>query len=152
MTFLLGCSFTFEAALMKAGIPVRHIEEGKNVPMYVTNIQCDPAGPFSGPMVVTMRPIASHLVSKAVQVTSRFPGVHGAPIHIGDPNGLGIKSLDRPDFGDPVTLRKGEIPVFWACGVTPQVALLNAGLELAITHSPGHMFVTDLWDEDLAVG
>lgn len=152
VTFLLGCSFTFEAALMKAGIPVRHIEEGKNVPMYVTNIQCDPAGPFSGPMVVTMRPIASHLVSKAVQVTSRFPGVHGAPIHIGDPNGLGIKSLDRPDFGDPVTLRKGEIPVFWACGVTPQVALLNAGLELAITHSPGHMFVTDLWDEDLAVG
>jgi len=151
VSFLIGCSFTFESGLLKAGIPVRHIEEGKNVPMYITNMPCEPAGPFHGPMVVSMRPVPPKLISKAVQVTSRFPSVHGAPIHVGSPDLLGVSNLDKPDFGDPVTIRDGEIPVFWACGVTPQVALLNAGLEFAITHAPGHMFVTDILDEDLAV-
>lgn len=151
VTFLLGCSFTFEAALMEAGVPVRHVEEGRNVPMYRTNLFCQPAGPFRGELVVTMRPIPGHLVSKAVQITSRFPGVHGAPVHVGDPGLLGIKDLQRPDFGDPVSIRPGEVPVFWACGVTPQVALLNAKPPLAVTHCPGHMLVTDLKDKDLAV-
>jgi len=150
VTFLIGCSFTFEAALIKAGIPVRHVEEGKNVPMYITNISCEPAGPFRGPLVVTMRPIPGNMVSKAILVTSRFPAVHGAPIHVGDPLALGIEDLNKPDFGDPVTVREEEVPVFWACGVTPQMALLASGVDLAVTHAPGHMFVTDLLDEDLA--
>lgn len=150
VTFLIGCSFTFEAALQKAGIPVRHVEEDKNVPMYITNISCEPAGPFAGPLVVTMRPIAANIVSRAVLVTSRFPWVHGPPVHVGDPSALGIKDLNQPDFGDPVILEDGEVPVFWACGVTPQMALLGAKLDLAVTHAPGHMFVTDLLDEDLA--
>ncbi len=150
VTFLIGCSFTFEAALIKAGIPVRHVEEGKNVPMYITNIPCEPAGPFRGPLVVTMRPIPATMVSRAVLVTSRFPTVHGAPIHVGDPLALGIEDLNKPDFGDAVTVKEGEVPVFWACGVTPQMAILAAGVDLAVTHAPGHMFVTDLLDEDLA--
>jgi len=151
VSFLIGCSFTFESGLIKAGVPVRHVEEGKNVPMYITNIPCHPSGPFRGSMVVSMRPLPPKLITKAVQVTSRFPSVHGAPIHIGDPKALGIHDLSKPDFGDPVTINEVEIPVFWACGVTPQVALLNAGLEFAISHAPGHMFVTDLLDEELAI-
>lgn len=151
VTFLLGCSFTFEWALMEAGVPVRHVEEGRNVPMYRTSLPCLPAGPFKGEMVVTMRPVPGPLVSKAVQITSRFPGVHGAPVHVGDPGFLGIRDLQKPDFGDPVSIRPGEVPMFWACGVTPQVALLKAKPTLAITHAPGHMLVTDLRDRDLAV-
>lgn len=151
VTFLLGCSFTFESALMEAGVPVRHVEEGRNVPMYKTSVPCRPAGPFRGELVVTMRPIPGPLVSKAVQITSRFPGVHGAPVHVGDPGSLGIKDLGKPDFGDPVSIRPGEVPVFWACGVTPQVALLRAKPSLAITHAPGHMLVTDVRDKDLAL-
>jgi len=151
VTFLLGCSFSFEGALIQAGVPVRYIEENVNVSMYVTNIPCDPAGPFQGNMVVTMRPVPGHLVSRAVQVTSRFPGVHGAPVHVGDPGVIGIRDLGRPDFGDPVTIRPGEVPVYWACGVTPQVALQAAKPELAITHAPGYMLVTDRRDEELAV-
>lgn len=151
VSFLLGCSFTFESALVEAEVPVRHVEEGKNVPMYKTNVPCQPAGPFRGELVVTMRPIPGPLVSKAVQITSRFPGVHGAPVHVGDPGLLGIRDLKKPDFGDPVSIRPGEVPVFWACGVTPQVALLNAKPTLAITHAPGHMLVTDLRDRDLAI-
>ena len=149
--FLLGCSFTFEAALLEAGIPVRHIEEGCNVPMFVTNRPCTPAGVFHGPMVVSMRPIPQEQVVRAVQVTSRFPAVHGAPVHIGDPEALGIRDLAKPDFGDPVTIRPGEVPVFWACGVTPQAVAMNAKPEFMITHAPGHMFITDLKDEELAV-
>jgi uncharacterized protein YcsI (UPF0317 family) len=152
VTFLLGCSFTFEGALVKAGVPLRHVEEGVNVPMYVTKVRCAPAPPFAGNMVVSMRPMPAELVDVAVRVTSRYPGVHGAPVHAGEPMALGIRDLYSPDFGDPVTVREGEVPVFWACGVTPQVALLTAKLELAITHAPGHMFVTDVRDEELAVG
>jgi len=151
VAFLIGCSFTFERALLDAGLPVRHIEEGCNVPMYRTSIACDPAGPFSGPLVVSMRPMTSAQAEQAERITSRFPKVHGAPVQIGHPESLGIDRLDRPDYGDPVTVRAGEIPVFWACGVTPMEALLRAHLSLAIVHEPGHMFVTDLRDRDLEV-
>lgn len=151
VSFLIGCSFTFEKALLENGIPVRHIEENKNVPMYITNIDTVPAGVFSGKMVVSMRPIPEKLVIRAVQVTSRFPSVHGAPVHIGDPKKIGIKDIEKPDFGDPVEIKENEVPVFWACGVTPQAVALNSKPEIMITHSPGHMFITDLRDEELAV-
>ena len=151
VTFLLGCSFSFEEALVKAGVPVRNIEENKNVSMYITNRPCDRAGPFSSKLVVTMRPIPDLMVPRAVQITSRYASVHGAPIHIGRPRALGIKDLDRPDFGDPVTIQKGETPVFWACGVTSTLAALSAKPELCITHAPGHMFITDVPNETLAV-
>lgn len=147
--FLLGCSFTFENALLEAGVLLRHIEMGCNVPMYRTNIACTPAGVFRGPMVVSMRPLTSDKAIRAVQVCSRFPRAHGAPVHIGDPGAIGIKDLSRPDFGDAVEVRAGETPVFWACGVTPQAVLMEARPEIAITHAPGHMFVTDLRDTDL---
>lgn len=150
VAFLLGCSFSFETALREAGVPVRHIEEGKNVSMFITSVPCVPAGAFAGPLVVSMRPIPAPLVSKAVQVSGRFPAVHGAPVHVGDPGAIGIRDLGRPDFGDAVTIRPGEIPVFWACGVTPQAVAMQAKPPLMITHAPGHMFVTDLKDEALA--
>nr|WP_255516145.1 putative hydro-lyase [Geobacillus sp. C56-T2] len=149
--FLIGCSFTFEHALMNNGIPVRHIEESRNVPMYKTNIPCVKAGRFEGPMVVSMRPIPRKDVVRAVQVTSRFPSVHGAPIHIGDPEQIGIKNIHQPDFGDPVTIHEGEIPVFWACGVTPQAVAMEVKPEIMITHAPGHMFITDLRDEQFGI-
>ena len=149
VAFLIGCSFSFEAALLKAGVPVRHIEEGKNVPMYDTNIPCESAGPFRGNMVVSMRPIPLALVSKAINVTAAMPRVHGAPIHIGAPEAIGIKKLDKPDYGDAVTINPGEIPVFWPCGVTPQNVLMKSKPEFAITHAPGHMFITDVLNEDL---
>lgn len=120
------------------------------MPMYITNIECTPAGRFRGPMVVSMRPIPSRQVVKAVEVTTRFPKAHGAPVHIGDPAAIGIEDLARPDFGDAVTVKEGEIPLFWGCGVTPQVAVREARPELMITHAPGHMFITDVRDEELA--
>jgi uncharacterized protein YcsI (UPF0317 family) len=143
VTFLIGCSFTFEAALLKAGVPVRHIEQGRNVPMYVTDRECRPGGRFHGPLVVSMRPIPGALVSTAVRVTAATPAAHGAPVHIGAPEALGIGDLARPDFGEPVEIRDGELPVFWACGVTPQLALMSAKPPFAITHAPGYMFITD---------
>jgi uncharacterized protein YcsI (UPF0317 family) len=152
VSFLLGCSFTFESALLQAGVPVRHIEEQKNVPMFISSIQCVPAGVFQGPLVVTMRPIPAELVSRAVQITGRYPGVHGAPVHIGNPTQIGIRDLMRPDFGDAVTIHPGEIPVYWACGVTPQAVAMQAKPSLMITHAPGHMFITDLKNEELAIG
>lgn len=151
VSFLLGCSFSFEAALLKAGVPLRHLAEGKNVSMYLTSIETSPAGMFSGPLVVSMRPIHHSQVVRAVQVTSRYPAVHGAPVHIGDPSAIGIEDIARPDYGDPVAIRDGEVPVFWACGVTPQAAALRSVPSLMITHSPGHMFITDLRDDDLAL-
>ncbi len=149
VAFLIGCSFSFEQALLRSGVPLRHIEAGTNVPMYRTNIHCTPAGEFSGPLVVSMRPIPAHLVPLATTVTARVPQVHGAPVHVGEPGAIGIKDLDSPDYGDPVEVREGELPVFWACGVTPQAVALEAAPELAITHSPGHMFVTRLTNEEL---
>nr|WP_312576833.1 putative hydro-lyase [Sedimentibacter sp.] len=149
--FLIGCSFSFESAMINAHIPIRHIEDNHNVPMYITNIDCEPAGKFHGKMVVSMRPIPYKLITKAVQSTSRFPQVHGAPIHIGDPSLIGIKDVNKPDFGDSSIIKDGEVPVFWACGVTPQSIAMTSKPELMITHSPGHMFICDPMDEDLAV-
>lgn len=149
--FLIGCSFTFEHALLNNGISIRHIEEDCNVPMYITNIPCAKAGKFHGMTVASMRPIPQEDVVRATQVTSRFPAVHGAPIHIGNPEALGIKDIDRPDFGDAVTIKDGEVPVFWACGVTPQSVAMTTKPALMITHAPGHMFITDVRDEKLGV-
>ena len=151
VSFLLGCSFSFERALLEAGIPLRHVEERKNVSMYITNIETYPAGAFSGPMVVSMRPIHHTHVVRAVQVTSRFPAVHGAPVHIGDPARIGIRSIGNPDYGEPTEIRDGEVPVFWACGVTPQEVARRSKPPFMITHSPGHMFITDWRDDDLAI-
>jgi uncharacterized protein YcsI (UPF0317 family) len=144
VAFLIGCSFSFEEALAAAGVPLRHVETCANVPMYRTNRPTVAAGRFHGPLVVSMRPIPASLVSLAVQITGRFERVHGAPVHVGAPEALGIADLSRPDFGDPVEIRPGELPVFWACGVTPQAAALASRLPFCITHAPGHMFVTDL--------
>lgn len=146
--FLLGCSFTFESALLAANIPVRHIEQQCNVPMYRTSWPCRSAGRFHGPLVVSMRPMLPVDAAKATEICSRFPEAHGAPVHIGDPASLGIADISQPDYGDPVTIHPGEVPVFWACGVTPQAALVKACPPLALTHKPGHMFVTDLIDTD----
>lgn len=151
VSFLIGCSFTFDSALMRAGIKLRHVEQETNVSMYFTNIQTSPAGAFSGPMVVSMRPIPQEKVVRAVQVTSRFPSVHGSPIHIGAPADIGIMDITTPDLGDSTDIKDGEVPVFWACGVTPQAVAMSSKPPLMITHSPGHMFVTDIRDEDLAV-
>ncbi|KHE71818.1 putative hydro-lyase [Halobacillus sp. BBL2006] len=149
--FLLGCSFTFEQALMENEIPIRHIKEGLNVPMYKTNLNCKPAGQFHGPMVVSMRPMKSKDVIRAVQVTSRFPSVHGAPVHIGNPEEIGITDLHHPDFGDAVSIKDDEIPVFWACGVTPQAIAMHMKPEIMLTHAPGHMFITDKKNESYGV-
>jgi uncharacterized protein YcsI (UPF0317 family) len=149
---LLGCSFTFEEALIEAGVPVRHLEEGRNVPMFRTNVACRPAGTLSGPLVVTMRPVPERLVATAARITSRYPAVHGAPVHVGDPAALGITDLSRPDFGDAVTVQDGEVPMFWACGVTPQAAVLASRPEYAISHAPGHMFLTDVPNEEYRIG
>jgi uncharacterized protein YcsI (UPF0317 family) len=151
MSFLIGCSFTFERALAAAGVPVRHIEQGRNVPMFITSDQCRPAGIFGGPLVVSMRPMPADRVPVAVSVTARYPAAHGAPVNAGRPAALGIADLSKPDFGDPVDFRDGDVPVFWACGVTPQVALARARLPFAITHAPGHMLITDVPDEDYAI-
>lgn len=146
VAFLIGCSFTFEGALLDAGIPVRHIESGSNVPMYRTSRPCRPAGKLSGPLVVSMRPLPAERVADAVRITSRYPAVHGAPVHVGHPAALGIDDVDRPDFGEPVEIRPGETPVFWACGVTPQAAVMASAPEFAIGHAPGHMAITDARD------
>ncbi len=149
VSFLIGCSFSFESALLEASVPVRHIEEDRNVPMYETNIPCTPAGRFHGNMVVSMRPIPYAQVVKAVTVTASMPRVHGAPIHIGDPAVIGIRNINRPDFGDSVTINPGEVPVFWPCGVTPQAAIMASKPGFVITHAPGHMLITDVRNVDL---
>jgi uncharacterized protein YcsI (UPF0317 family) len=144
VAFLLGCSFTFEWALLDAGIRLWHVEHGKNVAMWRTSTQCRPAGAFHGPMVVSMRPIATAQLAKAVTASARFPGAHGAPVHVGDPDAIGIADITRPDWGDPQEFGRGDVPVFWACGVTPQAVALASKPPFMITHSPGHMFITDL--------
>ncbi len=146
VTFLIGCSFTFETPMREAGIDIRHITDNCNVPMYKTNRLCRPAGRLQGELVVSMRPIAAERVADAVTITGRFPAVHGAPVHVGDPARLGIADIMRPDFGDAVRIEPGEIPVFWACGVTPQAAVMRSGVPFAISHAPGHMFITDVPD------
>ena len=151
VAFLIGCSFTFEAALLEAGVPVRHVEQGVNVPMYRTSRRCRSAGAIGGPLVVSMRPVPAAQVADAVRVTARYPAVHGAPVHVGDPAALGIEDLSRPDYGDAVDVRPGEVPVFWACGVTPQAAVVESRPPLAIAHAPGHMLVTDARDSSYLV-
>jgi len=146
VAFVIGCSFTFEQALIDNNVPVAHIEQGVNVPMYLTNIDCEPAGVFSGKMVVSMRPIPAGLVADAVRITSRYPAVHGAPVHVGEPGLIGIDDLSAPDFGDAVDIPDGWVPVFWACGVTPQSIVMHSKPELAICHSPGKMLITDARD------
>ena len=151
VTFALGCSFSFEEALLADGLEVRNVSEGVNVPMYRTNIDCKTAGPFAGKMVVSMRPFRAADAIRAVQICTRFPSVHGAPIHLGDPALIGIQDLQTPDYGDAVSMRAEELPVFWGCGVTPQVALEAARPPLCITHSPGCMLVTDMPNSKLAI-
>ncbi|MDU0294406.1 putative hydro-lyase [Saccharothrix longispora] len=151
VAFLIGCSFTFESQLRIAGVPLRHVEQGRNVPMYVTTTPCRPAGRLHGPMVVSMRYVPAALVGTAREVTARMPAVHGAPVHVGDPAELGIPDLDRPDFGDRTEPHDGDVPVFWACGVTPQAAVVASKPPFAITHAPGHMFVTDVPDTAYAL-
>jgi uncharacterized protein YcsI (UPF0317 family) len=147
VTVALGCSFTFENALMRAGIPVRHIEMQRNVPMFRTNIALVPAGPFQGDMVVTMRPLREEQIETARAISAKYPQAHGAPIAVGNPAALGISDLSQPDYGDPVDILPGEIPVYWACGVTPQNVLRAARLPLCITHAPGHMLITDVAED-----
>jgi uncharacterized protein YcsI (UPF0317 family) len=151
VAFVLGCSFSFEEALLADDISIRHIEENVRVPMYRTNIACAPSAPFAGPMVVSMRPMRPKDAIRAVQITSRFPSVHGAPVHLGLPLSIGIADLAKPDYGDAVSIADDEIPVFWACGVTPQSVIAAAKLPFAITHAPGMMLVTDLKNKQLAV-
>jgi uncharacterized protein YcsI (UPF0317 family) len=149
--FAIGCSFSFEEALLAAGIPLRHIEQHKNVAMYRTNRATTSAGPFTGPLVVSMRPMKVADAISAIQITGRFPGVHGAPVHFGDPAALGISDINRPDYGDAIEIRADEVPVFWACGVTPQAALRAARPEICITHKPGSMLVTDLLNSTYSI-
>lgn len=151
VTFVLGCSFSFEDALQSAGIPVRNVDSCLNVSMYRTNIPTESVGPFKGNLVVTMRPFTPQHAIRAVQITTRLPKAHGAPVHLGDPKMIGIKDLASPEFGDPVQINEGEMPVYWGCGVTTQVALEGAKLPFAITHMPGKMIITELLNEELAV-
>ena len=151
VAFVLGCSFSFEEALIEDGMELRHIASGSNVPMYRTSIATTPVGPFRGPMVVSMRPLRPDRAIRAVQITSRFPSVHGAPVHIGMPELVGIADLARPDYGDAVEVRADELPVFWACGVTPQAVIAAVKPPFSITHAPGAMLVTDLRNSALSV-
>lgn len=157
VAFLLGCSFTFEAALVREGLTIRHLDERradglpKNVSMYRTSIPCESSGVFQGPLVVSMRPFLADDARRAFEITARFPTMHGSPVHQGNPREIGIEAIASPDWGDAVTLHPNEIPVFWACGVTPQAALLASRIPLAITHAPGHMFLTDRRDQEFEV-
>jgi len=151
VSFVIGCSFSFEEALLQAGVPLRHIERGCGVPMYRTNVPTQRAGRFHGPLVVSMRPLRPADAIRAIQITSRLPAVHGAPVHIGIPEAIGISDTGRPDYGDPLPVEAGELPVFWACGVTPQAAIAAARPPFAMTHAPGSMLVTDLANAQLAL-
>ena len=148
--FLIGCSFSFEESLLREGIEVRHITQGRNVPMYQVDLfQTKPAGPFSGPMVCSMRPMTPEKAKRAYEITVRMPNVHGAPVHMGPAAAIGIKDVMKPDYGEAVDIYEGEIPVFWPCGVTPQAAVENAKPPIVITHAPGHMFITDILNAEL---
>ncbi|MBC9718527.1 putative hydro-lyase [Streptomyces sp. TRM66268-LWL] len=151
VTFLIGCSFTFEAALTAAGVPMRHVEQGRNVPMYLTDRPCRSAGRLHGRMVVSMRPVPPERLATAIRESALLPAVHGSPVHCGDPSVLGIADLGRPDFGDPVDIGPDEIPVFWGCGVTPQAAVMASRPPFAITHAPGRMLITDVRDDTYRV-
>lgn len=147
VVFTLGCSFTFEHALLDAGINLWHIDKDRTVPMFRSNIETTPAGPFSGKMVVSMRSVCEERVDEVIQISRRFPLAHGAPVHVGDPKAIGITDLSSPDWGDPAPVGANEVPVFWACGVTPQVAIKAAQLPICITHKPGCMLITDIAED-----
>ena len=151
VAFVIGCSFSFEEALIADGLKIRHIEEKCNVPMYRTNVPCASAGPFAGPMVVSMRPFKPAEAIRAIQITTRFPAVHGAPVHIDKPELIGIKDIAKPDYGDAVSIQPDEMPVFWACGVTPQSVILQSRPAFAITHAPGFMLVTDVRNSEFSI-
>jgi uncharacterized protein YcsI (UPF0317 family) len=151
VAFVLGCSYSFEEALIADGLSIRHIDQGSGVPMFRTSIECTPAAPFAGPMVVTMRPFKPADAIRAIQITTRFPAVHGAPVHIGDPRQIGIADLAKPDYGYAVPVGDDEIPVFWACGVTPQSVILDSKPEFAITHAPGCMLITDRRNTEFSI-
>jgi len=151
VTFAIGCSFSFEEALLGDGLDVRNISENKNVPMYRTSVACQPAGRLSGNIVASMRPFVAADAIRATQICTRFPSVHGAPIHLGDPSLIGIEDINKPDFGDSVSIRKNEMPVFWACGVTPQAVVENSKPPFCIAQGPGDMLVTDLQNSRLAI-
>jgi uncharacterized protein YcsI (UPF0317 family) len=151
VAFVIGCSFSFEEALAEARVPLRYVSEGKNVAMYLTSIETEPAGSFRGPMAVSMRPLTAENAIRAIQITSRYPRAHGAPVHIGKPELIGIDDLDRPFAGDRIEVRPDELPVFWACGITPQAAVLRAKPPICITHAPGHMLVTDRKNSEWAL-
>ncbi|WP_202976039.1 putative hydro-lyase [Rothia uropygialis] len=148
-TFLIGCSFTFENAFRRLGVPVRHDEDGRTVPMYRTNIDCAAAGRLSGPLVVTLRYMPAALVADAVRISSRYPSSHGAPVHVGDPAELGIEDVSKPDWGDPPVKKAGDVPMFWACGVTPQAVVMSSNIEYAIAHEPGRMAIMDIAEESV---
>jgi uncharacterized protein YcsI (UPF0317 family) len=150
VTFIIGCSFSFEQALLDDGLALRHVDQNRNVAMYRSNVPTQPAGSFNGPMVVSMRPLKAQAAIRAIQITSRFPDVHGAPVHLGDPALIGIADLSKPDYGDAVDVLPDELPVFWACGVTPQAAITQARPAFCITHAPGAMLITDLLNHQLA--
>lgn len=151
VAFVIGCSFSFEEALIADGLKIRHIEEKRNVPMYRTNVPCASAGPFAGPLVVSMRPFKPADAIRAIQITTRFPAVHGAPVHIDKPELIGIKDIAKPDYGDAVSIQPDEMPVFWACGVTPQSVILQSRPAFAITHAPGFMLVTDVRNSEFSI-
>ncbi len=142
--FLLGCSYTFEHALIEAGVPLRHVRCGTTVPMYISSMRCVPSGRFFGSMVVSMRPVRPEQLGLVLELSARYPHAHGSPVHVGDPRAIGIGDLDRPDYGERVDVIGDEVPVFWACGVTPQAVARESRPDLMITHEPGQMFVTDL--------
>lgn len=148
VTFLIGCSFTFEQAIMDGGIDIKHIKEGKNVAMYKTDIPAEPAGLFHGQAVVSMRPFKKEDIDDVIAITERFPDMHGGPVHVGEPGEIGIANMKDPDYGEAIDIADDEVPVFWACGVTPQNVALNAKPEIMITHLPGHMFITDINNEE----
>ncbi len=151
VAFLIGCAMSFDAALERAGIPNRHVEEGRSGTMFNTSIPCRPAGVFKGNLVVSMRPYSAAHAIRAVQITTRFQRTHGEPVHIGEPSAIGIRDLSRPDYGQAVSIREGDVPVFWACSVTPQAVAMNVQLPFMITQSPGHMMVTDIRDDEITV-
>lgn len=143
VTFAIGCSFTFEAALIAAGYRLKHVEANLTVPMFRTNLMTQEAGRFHGPMVVSMRAFPRHQMEDVVAVTEKFPHAHGGPVHVGDPSVIGIEDLGNPNWGDPTELGTDDVPAFWACGVTPQVAIENARPPICITHAPGRMLICD---------
>ncbi|MEU3271147.1 putative hydro-lyase [Saccharomonospora sp. NPDC006951] len=149
VAFLFGCSFSFERALIEAGIEMRHNSAGTTVPMYRTTIDCAPAGAFASSTVVSMRGVPADRVPDTVRICARYPAVHGAPVHVGDPGLIGITDLDKPDWGDPPVLAEGDVPVFWACGVTPQAMVMESRPEFAIAHAPGRMAITDIRESEL---